>query len=85
MTPSNQFPWRRCCCRRRCPRPIAPSFRIGLYRALGRLPSNSFVSVPALRIALLDGPVPVRMLELADSPFTMPVTYFQAVIGGLPA
>src|SRR6185369_3829157 len=53
------------------PRPIAPSFLIGLYLALGRWPSNGVVKAP-------DCALPTLMVQWflpAESPFTIPVTY----------
>src|SRR3954454_23559579 len=81
MTPSNQSPFALAVLSPPVPRPMAPSFLIGLYLALGRLPSNGVVNAPVVASPSLM----TQWFMPATSPFTMPVTYFQVVIGVLLA
>src|SRR5438309_821004 len=85
MTPSNQFPCAALLLSPPVPRPMAPSNRIGLYLELGRLPSNTGVNGPDWASPSLMVQWPLAWAVSVLAPLTMPVTYFQVVIGGFMA
>src|SRR6188768_4225896 len=71
MTPSNQLPCAPLLPSPPVPRPMAPSLRIGLYRVVGRCPSNTGFNGPDWALPFLIA----HRFAPAAPPLTMPTTY----------
>src|SRR5438270_659109 len=82
MTPSNHSPFAPLLLSPPVPRPMAPSFRIGLYLGPGRGPSNGFIKGPIVALASLMTQWPLVWSALLGSPLTRPVTNGQLVVTG---